>query len=200
VEWGKVAIAVALVAVTGFAAGAAQPPAPVRAQEATPAACPVTTPEENKALVRNYWDEVYNQHNPDAVERYLADDFVRNNLARPQANEPGNDDDIRRAAENLVDFPDIDITVENVIADGDMVAARITWRGTQSDTIDQWHAPATGKPTTFAVMAMYRVACGKLAEQWIVLDYLSMLRELGIITNDELATIGSAAAPATPVP
>ena len=50
-------------------------------------------------------------------------------------------------------------------------------------------------------MVFYRVECGKLAEVWAVLDYLSMVRELGIVT-DELATIGSAAAasPVTPEP
>jgi predicted nucleotide-binding protein/predicted ester cyclase len=183
-------------------AGGAASGLPARAQDATPAAadCLATTPDENKALVEGYWDAVYNQKNPLGAEAFLAEDFTRYNLSRPQANEPGNADDVRRAEENLQDFPDLQTTVEEIIAEGDMVAARITWSGTQRDAIDQWHAPATGNPTTFALMAMYRVECGLLAEQWVVLDYLSMVRELGIVSDDELATIGSAAmaTPATP--
>jgi len=195
VHWGRAAIATGLVVISGFVGSVGSLPA--RGQGATPAAtpCPATTPEENKALVQDYFDEVYNRKDPDAAERFLSDDFTRNNFSRPQANEPGNADDVQRAAENLTDFPDLHITVDQVVAEDDMVAARLTWSGTQSDAIDQWHAPATGKPATFALMAFYRVECGKLAEQWIVLDYLAMLRQVGIISDDELATIGSAASP-----
>ena len=55
--------------------------------------------------------------------------------------------------------------------------------------------------STIWIMLRYRVECGKPAEQWAVADYLSMLRQTGIITDDELATLGSAAAAAaTPAP
>ena len=175
--------------------------APVRAQDqnATPAVeCVASTPEENKALVEGYFAEAYNAQRPEAAAQFLSEDFARNNFSRPQVNEPGTADDIQRVIENLEDFPDLQITVEDLIAEGDMVAARLTWSGTQLDTIDQWNAPATGNPTSFAFMAMYRVECGLLAEQWVVLDYLSMLREAGIVTDDELSTIGSAALAATP--
>lgn len=183
------------------------PGATVAAQEATPAAaeCPATTPEENKALVENYWNAVYNEQNPDRVADFLSDDFTRNNLARPQDNEPGNEDDIARAATNIEDFPDIQISVDDTVAEGDMVAARLTWTGTQQDGIAQFNSEATGNEATFALMAFYRVECGQLAEQWIVLDYLSMVRQLGLVTDAELASIGdfTTAAPdsaATPAP
>jgi steroid delta-isomerase-like uncharacterized protein len=183
---------VALMALVGSLGGAA------RAQDATPAACVETTPEENKALVEAYFAEAYNARNAEAAARFFSDDFVRSNPARPQVNEPGTADDVQRVAENLEDFPNIQITMEEIIAEGDRVAALLTWNGTHSDVIDQWNAPATGNSTSFAFMAMYRVECGLLAEQWVVLDYFSMVREVGLITDDELATIGSAALAATP--
>lgn len=193
----RIAVAVGLIAVVGLTAIAGSEPA--RSQEATPAAeCAATTSDENKALIESYFAEVYNGRNPEAAARFLSEDFARNNPARPQANEPGTADDVQRVIENLEDFPDIQITVEQIIAEGDRVAAVMTWSGTHSDTIGQWNAPATGMPTTFAFMAMYRVECGLLAEQWVVLDYFSMVREVGLITDDELATIGSAAQAATP--
>jgi predicted nucleotide-binding protein/predicted ester cyclase len=171
----------------------------VGAQDATPAApaCPVTTPDENKEVVRRYLDEAYNARNPDAAELYLADDFTRNTVARPHANEPGNADDVQRVVENLQDFPDLQLTIDDVLSEGDMAAVRFTWSGTHSDAIDAWNAPATGKPTTFWGMAFYRVECGLLAEQWVILDYFSMAREVGIVSDQELTTIGESA-PATP--
>ena len=196
-DWRRVAIACVLVIISGVTGAVSSLPA--RAQDATPAAadCPVTTPDENKALVQDYWETVYNGKDPQAIATYLTEDFVSNNFARPQDNEPGSADDVRRIEENLADFPDLQVTIDDLVAEGDMVAARMTWSGTQNDAIDQWHAPATRNFTVFPFMAFYRVECGKLAEVWAVLDYLSMVRELGIITDDELATIGSAAA--TPV-
>ena len=196
-DWVRRAVAIGLMAAVGLAANPVV--ALVRAQEGTPAPeCVETTPEENKALIEAYFAEAYNGRNPEAAARFLSEDFARNNPARPQANEPGTADDVQRVIENLEDFPDIQITVEQIIAEGNRVAAMMTWSGAHSDTIDQWNAPATGIPTTFAFMAMYRVECGLLAEQWVVLDYFSMVREVGLVTDDELATIGSAAQAATP--
>src|SRR5215211_4527578 len=92
-------------------------------QEATPGAgpvgCPTTAPDQNRELVRRYWDEVYNARHPERAAAFLTDDFVRHNPGRPQRNEPGNADDVRRAQENLTDFPDLRITVEDLIAAGD---------------------------------------------------------------------------------
>src|SRR4051794_13012188 len=174
----------------------------VRAQDATPAAdCPATTPEENKALVEGYWNDVYNGKDPQAVAKYIADDFIRNNASRPQVSKPGYDDDIAFVTENLKDYPDLQTTIEKIMTEGDMVSALVTWSGTQSDSVTPWNAPAANKPVSYQYMVMYRVECGKLAEQWIVADYLSMMRQAGILTDDELATLGSAAdTVATPQP
>src|SRR5215203_669400 len=165
----------------------------------SPADCPTTTPEENVEMVRSYWNEVYNERRPEAAADYLADDFVRQNPGRPQVNEPGNDDDIQRARENLEDFPDLHITVEDVIAAGDRVVARLTWAGTQQAPLEAWGAPITGRAATWQMIVIYTVRCGQLAEQWIAADYLGMLRQLGVVTDDELQTAGTPTV-ATPTP
>ena len=173
----------------------------VRAQDATPAtACPATSPAENGDLVRGYLNTAYNDKAPEAAVAFLADDFVRNNISRPQVNEPGSADDIQRIVDNLQDFPDLQLTVDDVVAEGDRVAVRFTWSGTHSDTFDPWGAPATGKQTAFWGMAFYRVECGQLAEQWVMLDYLTMGRELGIISDEELMTIEADASGAAATP
>src|SRR5688500_12483050 len=173
------------------------------AQEASPAAtppgCPATTPEQNEALVRRYWDVVYNDKRPERAADFLAEDFVRRHTVRPQDNVPGTDDDVARARENLTDFPDLHITIEDVVSAGDEVVVRLTWSGTQEDAMEAWGAPATGRRTSYDLVAIYQIACGRLAEQWVVTDYLTMLRQLGIVTDEELATAATPTV-ATPVP
>jgi steroid delta-isomerase-like uncharacterized protein len=141
---------------------------------------------------------VYNDKRPESAADFLAEDFVRRHTVRPQDNAPGTDDDVARARENLTDFPDLHITIENVVAAEDEVVVHLTWSGTQEDGMEAWGAPATGRRASYDLVAIYRIACGRLAEQWVVADYLTMLRQLGIVTDEELAT---AATPmvATPV-
>lgn len=176
---------------------------PLGAQDATPAAspadCPTTTPEQNKAIAGNYFEVAYNGREPARVGEFLADDFIRRNVARPHDNLPGTTDDAARVEENLTDYPDLRIVVEDAMAEGDQVMVRLTWHGTHSDPIEAWGAPTTGRRTSYDLIAVYRVACGKLAEQWLVVDYLTMARQTGLITDDELATAGEPTV-ATPVP
>ena len=73
------------------------------------------------------------------------------------------------------------------------------WSGTQEGPFPQWDAPATGRPMARESLVVWRVECGQLAENWIVQDNLTMLRQLGIITDDELATAGTPTV-ATPEP
>ena len=166
---------------------------------ASPSGCPTTTPDQNKDLVRRYWDEVYNGRQPERADAFLTDDFVRHNPGRPQRNEPGNADDVRRARENLADFPDLHITIEDLIAEGDQVVVRLSWTGTQQAPLEVWGAPATGRRASYELVAIYRVRCGQLAEQWIVADYLGLLRQVGVVTDDELRTVGTPTV-ATPTP
>jgi steroid delta-isomerase-like uncharacterized protein len=173
------------------------------AAQASPAAgtpCATTAPEENEALVRRYYEEAYNGHNPAAVDALLADDFVRHNVAAPQENqEPGNADDAARVASWLSAFPDLQVTIEELFASGDTVVSYVVWRGTQDGPLPQWGAPATGRPMARESLVVWRVVCGRLAGNWIVQDNLTMLRQLGIITGDELATAGTPTV-ATPAP
>src|SRR5262249_9592728 len=129
----------------------------------------------------------------------LADDFVRHNAAAPQDNQPGNADDQARVQSWLTAFPDLQVTIEDLYASNDTVVSYVIWRGTQDGPLPQWGAPATGRPMERQSLVVWRIACGKLAENWIVQDNLTMLRQLGIITDDELATAGTPTV-ATPVP
>src|SRR5215204_6823451 len=102
---------------------------PTLAQGATPASgatadCPTTTPEENEALVRRWYEEVWNQRDMDVVDDILADDYVRYRAGIPFANEVGTADDLQWVEMILAEFPDATFTIEDILADGDKVAVR----------------------------------------------------------------------------
>ena len=199
----RIAVLGSLLVVLGAMAFGGERLRPLAAQETTPVAspvdCPPTTREQNEALVRGYFEVAYNGRQPSRVGEFLADDFVRRNINRPHENVPGTADDAARVEENLKDFPDLRIGIEDVMVEGEKVMIRLSWTGTHSDPIEAWGAPATGRPTRYELIGVYRVACGRLAEQWLVVDYLTMLRQTGIITDDEFATAGEPTV-ATPTP
>ena len=97
------------------------------------------------------------------------------------------------------DFPDLQVTVEALIAEGDMVSVRMTWSGTQRDPLGAYGAPATGRPMEQEHWAFARVVCGKIGEVWVLPDNLTMLRQLGIISDEELRDAGTPTV-ATPAP
>jgi steroid delta-isomerase-like uncharacterized protein len=187
-----------------FAATALMPivPKQAAAQQGSPTAstpCPPATVEENEDLVSRYYERAYNDRNPTAADQLLTDDFVRHDVAVPQQNEPGHADDIARTEAWLSAFSDLHVDIEELFATNDTVVSYVIWSGTQDGPLPQWGAPATGRPMARESLVVWRVACGKLAENWIVQDNLTMLRQLGIITDDELATVGTPTV-ATPTP
>ena len=76
-------------------------------------------------------------------------------------------------------FPDIKITVEDLVAEGEKVVARWTWRGTRQGEFQG--IPPTGKQVTGSGISIHRLASGKLAEAWVNFDALGILQQLGVI-------------------
>jgi steroid delta-isomerase-like uncharacterized protein len=176
---------------------------PVAARQASPTAgtpCPATSEEENEALVRRYLEEAYNGRNPAVADELLSDDFVRHSVGTPHRNQAtGNADDVARVEAWLTAFPDLHISIEKLISDEDTVVAWLIWSGTHEGPLPHWDAPVTGRAMERESITIYRVVCGQIAENWIVQDNLTMLRQLGIITDDELGDVGTPTV-ATPMP
>ena len=171
--------------------------------EATP--CPTTTEEENEALVRRFQEEAFGQGRLEVLEEVLAADFVAHapglDTWLPAAHTPRMNQAVMAETirEFRTDFPDVRITIEELVAEGDRVAIRMVESGTQADPLDTWNSPDTGRRMHVETWIFSRVACGKIAEQWVLPDNLSLLRQLGIITDEELADAGTPTV-ATPVP
>ena len=132
------------------------------------------TIDANKALVRRFVDEVFMHGRLDAVDELLADDFVSHTW-RSTGDGKG---DLRRAIDRLSTFlADVSFTIEDLIAEGDRVAVRVTARATQVGEF-MGLAPS-GKGYAIGEIHIFRIRDGKVAEHWHQYDQLGMLRQLG---------------------
>jgi steroid delta-isomerase-like uncharacterized protein len=164
------------------------------AQEATPAAdCPATTPEENKALVERWFAALSGGASEDVANLAAADIVYHDPSPREESQTGGTEE---WASDRGQDYPDLEVTVEQMIAEGDMVASYQRYTGTQQgDVEDERGVPATGLATEWVSMGLFRIECGKIAEVWAVADDLGRLQRLGVITGEELQSVEPVATP-----
>ncbi len=126
--------------------------------------------EENKALVRR-WIELWDTSDLSEIGNFVTKDYVRHDPNTPEVRGP--DAEQRLVAMYRAAFPDLRFTIEHLVAEGDMVLARLTARGTHQGEL-MGIAP-TGKQIEVAAMELYRLTDGKIAEQWVTMDALGLL-------------------------
>jgi steroid delta-isomerase-like uncharacterized protein len=131
--------------------------------------------EENKDLARRSW-EIVNQRDPDLIEEFYPPEFVWH--------EP--DQDIRgyEQAKQFVSsffeaFPDLSISVDDVLAEGDQAVTRYTFRGTHQGETEEF-GPPTGRQVELQGITIHRFEGGKIVEEWERYDNLSVLQQLGL--------------------
>ncbi len=122
--------------------------------------------EANKQLVRDHYEQLVNQKNVAAAEQQLSADFIDHNS--PPGTPPG-PTAARKAMHRLyAGLPDVRVTLEDVVAEGDRVAVRATWRGTFQGPL--FGLAPTGGPVTITGMVFWRIAGGKIVERWASVD------------------------------
>jgi steroid delta-isomerase-like uncharacterized protein len=132
--------------------------------------------DENKALVRRFYEEVWNKGNLDVAEEVFASDYVRHDL-RPTTAAPGPEGQKQIAAVFRAAFPDLRFDVEMVLGDGEYVAARWTASGTHTGS---WgDVEPTGQFVTFSGVNIFRFEQGLVAEIWNHRDDLGLREQLG---------------------
>ena len=132
--------------------------------------------EANKLLIRGYIEEVFNKHQPAATDRFVATDFIEHNPRLPHEGLAG----IKQfETKVLAAFSDYHGEIQNLVAEGDMVVARIRWTGTNDGPYDG--RPATGNKLVFSTADFYRIENGKIAERWDVVDTLARAVALGLV-------------------
>jgi len=133
--------------------------------------------EENKALIRRSLEEIWNKGNLDAVDKFYAVDGIDHNA--PPGSPPGFDFMKQFHSIILPAVPDIRVTVDDFIAEGDKVVCRFTASGTQQGEF--MGIPPTGKQFTIMEIRIYRINGGKIVECWGLFDEMGMMRQLGVI-------------------
>jgi steroid delta-isomerase-like uncharacterized protein len=132
--------------------------------------------EHNKALIRRFYDEVWNKGHLDVADEVFADDYVRHDL-RPTQALPGPAGQKKVAADFRAAFPDLLYTIDLLLADGDLVAVRWTMAATHTG---QWgDQPPTGKHLRYSGVNIFRLAGGKVVEIWNHRDDLGVAQQLG---------------------
>lgn len=134
------------------------------------------TIDANKALIRRFVDEIFVQRQSKAVDELLSDDFVSHTW-RSTGDGKG---DLRRAIERLSEvLADVRLTVEDMIAEGDRVAVRLTAQATQVGPF--MGLLPSGKSYSISEIHIFRVRGGKVNEHWHQYDQLGIMRQLGAL-------------------
>jgi predicted ester cyclase len=135
-------------------------------------------PEEGKELVRRHFEEIWNQRNLEVCEEIMAEEFVENAPAPFSQSAPGKVNGpqaMRRTVEWLLSqFPDLRMTIEAIVAEGDTVAARVLSEGTNLGALNE-AVPPTGERFSARQSHWFR------AEHWATRDDLSAMVQLGIV-------------------
>lgn len=135
--------------------------------------------EDNKATSRRFYEEVINQKQLVVVDEVTGDNYHSHDF--PPGLPPGREGlkifiSVFHAA-----FPDGHLTIDQMIAEGDTVATRLTFHGTHTGEF-QGIAP-TGKKVTIPALDMARFESGKLVEHWGGPNQMSLLQQLGVIPS-----------------
>jgi predicted ester cyclase len=129
------------------------------------------TAQDHKAIARRFFEEVWNQQKLDVVDEIFALNVILNGTSVS-----------REAIKQLVTarraaFPDIHVTVDDQVAEGDKVSTRRTWQATHQGSYRG--LAATGKRVRWTQISIVRFAESRVVEDWAVADELSILQQLG---------------------
>ncbi|RJQ50779.1 MAG: ester cyclase [Actinobacteria bacterium] len=136
-----------------------------------------TAQERNKSLVRKMIEEYFNKRDESSLERYVSADLLDHELP-PEM--PRGLEGFRQYLDGyLKAFPDLFVTIEDVIAEGDKVVVRARYRGTNQG--DLFGMAATGKCVDYAGIDIVRVQDGMIVEHWGIGDAYTMMTQMGIV-------------------
>lgn len=135
------------------------------------------TSEENKAVVRRFYDEVMGQGRIEVLDDVMVEDFVDHGEAL--FGSPQGRDTLRQGIAATHDIlQGLNVTLHEMVAEGDLVGVRGTMRCRHGGTF--LGVAGTGHELTWEGIAIFRLADGKIAERWFNSDSISILRQLAL--------------------
>ncbi len=137
--------------------------------------------EQNKSIVRRWVEEGWNKHNPAVVDQLYAPDYVQH---EPPPETVNSSDALKQYVSMfLTAFPDLQLTIEDLIAEGDKVVWRLNSKGTHQGLF--MGIPATGKTAVVAGAVIFRLENSRIVEGWVNIGALGLLQQLGAIPMPE---------------
>ena len=126
------------------------------------------TVQENKALVRRLIEEVWNGHDPEKTGEFVGADLLASEGAE-------------HIQQFLTAFPDVHITIKDLIGEGDKVVGRLFARATNTGPFAG--QPPTGKKIQMRSIRIVRIADNKIVETWAMQDRLGLMEQLGLVQS-----------------
>ena len=134
----------------------------------------------NEELVRAACKAIWSEHDLDKADEYYAADFVPHYPSVGMAHVGPGPQGVKDLARSILEgFPDYHETVEDLVAEGDRVAVRLTLRATNTGPLPD--GTVTGRSVEFTDMTIVRIEDGKIAELWGLSDHLTLMTQLGAI-------------------
>ncbi len=144
--------------------------------------------EQNKAIVRRLFEELWNKGNLSVADQLFSPNYTHHDPSTPDFGR-GPESERKRATLYRTAFPDLQLTIEDIIAEGETVMARWSCRGTHKGDLSGI-AP-TGKQFSISGVSIARLTNGKMAEGWVNWDAQGLMQQLGVVP--ELAKVKTAA-------
>jgi steroid delta-isomerase-like uncharacterized protein len=131
---------------------------------------------DHKALVRRFWEELVGTGHTAIADELLAPGYTVHYAGNPPMDRDGF---LQFLGALRSAFPDLTVTVEDLLAEGDEVAARWTWGGTQQGPF--LGIPRTGEAVVGSGIGLFRIADGRIVEDFVQEDTFGLLQQLGAI-------------------
>jgi steroid delta-isomerase-like uncharacterized protein len=136
----------------------------------------MSTEEDNKAIVRRFIDEAFVKGRPDALHEIVSEDFTPRTWPSVEPGIESLKQTVTRMASGL---SDVRFEIEDLIAEGDRVAVRLTAHAVHRG--DFMGMPAAGEGYSIPEQHIFRIENGKIVEHWHVADMLGMMRQIGAL-------------------
>jgi steroid delta-isomerase-like uncharacterized protein len=138
--------------------------------------------EENKALVRRYFEEIWDKGNLDLIDELFTTNFVRHGPTTTEGEVRGLEGFKSLVSMYRSAIPDLRVPIEDLVAEGDRVVTRWTARGTHQGEL-MGNAP-TGNQASVTGITIDRISGSKIEEEWIDYDTLSLMQQIGAVPRE----------------
>jgi steroid delta-isomerase-like uncharacterized protein len=131
--------------------------------------------DNNKTLIRAHYNAMINWFEPEAIRQQIADEYFDHQAGRRMSAE----DLIAYAQTMHAAFSELSVTLNDVIAEGERVAVRVTWRGTL--VAPYCGIAPTGKRFEFTGIVFWRVREGRIVERWAEVEFSALIAQLSAV-------------------